>query len=72
MEQAKTSRVNRTDHSLLLAAIIAGVARWESFPNTTMGEVCVDGIRHVVRLDRFGCPELTNGARGALKRGLGK
>lgn len=54
-------------HHKLLAAIVAGVARWEFFHgSTTAGEVCVGGIRYSTTLDHYECPILSNTIERAL------
>lgn len=56
------------DHALLLAAIVAGRARWTPYQhNPTLGEVSVGGFSHLSRLDDFGCPVLTPLLREALR-----
>ncbi len=71
------------DHVVLLRAIINGTARWEPFQtqNRLMrplvditrkvaGTIVINGIKHPVCLDRFGCPVLTDEIRNALARGI--
>lgn len=54
----------------LLAAIIAGRARWEPFPKspTLAGEVCVDGLRYFTQLGPNGCPKITEHIHRALTK----
>lgn len=47
-----------TTAELFLAAICAGVARWETFSTGQSGEVCVRSMRWAVRLTSRGLPDL--------------
>jgi hypothetical protein len=52
------------DHALVLRGIIGGWLRWEPFQaNDGHGELCFGGIRHLTRLDDFGCPLMTDNLR---------
>lgn len=60
-----------TTAELFLAAICAGVARWESFPFSETGEVCVRSMRWLVKLTPRGIPDLDDHpVRGELLRAL--
>ncbi len=61
-----------TTAELFLAAICAGVARWETFAHyKDVGEVCVRSMRWAVRLTSRGIPDLDDHpVRGELLRAL--
>lgn len=58
---------NAPDHALLLAAICAGIARWE--PATH--EIAIAGLRYSVDIDNFGCPALASHIRRAIAKATG-
>ena len=60
------------DHTLLLSALVAGVARWEPLCGGPSGEVCVGGMRYFARLDEAGCPRLSDPIRGALQAAMSR
>jgi hypothetical protein len=54
------------DHTLVAAALVCGVARWEPLSEYS-GELWINGLGHVLRLDEFGVPELHFIARKCLQ-----
>lgn len=61
---AKRMRSDR----LLLAAMCAGLARWEPYRGTSVGEICVGGLRFSASLDEDGCPDVGVLIRSSLIR----
>lgn len=59
-----------TDAELIAAAFVAGVARWEWFPNRAGGELCFGGIRYSCDLNSVGVPHLGHLARTKLQEEL--
>ena len=59
------------DHALLLWAMCVGAGRWEPLGDLS-GEFCINGIRHLTRLDENGCPEMTAGLRNAILTARGQ
>lgn len=58
------------DHTLIAAAMTAGVATWKPFDLLGAGEICVAGLRYVAHLDAAGVPELHDHVRRALTAAL--
>lgn len=63
-----------TRHQVLLAAILAGRARWERLgeKNSRVGEVCFNGLRYCVHLDEWGFPDLDDHLCCILREDLRK
>ena len=57
----------RRDHTLLAAAMVAGVARWERLDNR-VGEVCVGALRYFSHLDAYGVPVLHQLVRDVITK----
>lgn len=57
------------DHTLVAAAICAGVARWEPW-DQKRGELIVGAMRHATRLDQAGVPALHEFLRARLQSAI--
>ena len=72
VQQYKTAKAALFYRSLLLRAIVAGKARWESFVEGGIrGEVCVNGLRCSAELDETGCPLVNEHLAGLLYKAVG-
>jgi len=58
------------DHTLIAAALCAGIATWKPFDLSGVGELCVGGMRFAVHLDPAGVPELYEMLRHRLAEAL--
>lgn len=57
------------DHALYAATVTADKARWLPFSsNDGRGEIALDGLRYVTRLDACGVPVLHEGIRIAMRK----
>jgi hypothetical protein len=59
------------DHALIAWALCVGLGRWEFLGDSLRGEFCVNGIRHLTRLDQFGVPAVTDTLRAELTQARG-
>lgn len=57
------------DYTMILAAMTAGVLRWEPFVGKIKeGELCFNGLRYATKLNIEGCPMLPTILRAELIR----
>lgn len=73
----KTKRRNlvdetAADNAMLLAAICAGLARWEQWEHSLSGEVCIDGLCYTTSRNELGCPTVGPTIRHALVKVLAR
>ena len=54
------------DARLLLLALLSGKVRYEPWADGKRGELCFNGIRHCVRCDGDGVPDISGHLRNAL------
>lgn len=58
------------DHTLVAAAICAGIARWDPIESTPAGELIVAGLRYWTVVDDAGVPTLNDILRAELRKHL--
>jgi hypothetical protein len=58
------------DHALIGWAMCVAAGRWEPLGDMS-GEFCINGIRHMTKLDEFGCPAMSAGMRVAILKAQG-